>query len=119
MKLSNIQKFIATLLVVFICSFTVQAQTVTKETTKKTSLSTTSSKTETTTVKAIDNDVKTATQVNAKSDKDCDKVKPSEKDCKDAKKHSSKDCDKKKVTSSNKEDQAKKKSIDATGGEKK
>ena len=118
MKLTNLHKLLATLLVVFVCSFTVQAQTVTKETTEKASLSTTSSKAETTTVKAVDNDVKTATQVTAKSDKDCDKVKPSERDCKDAKKHSSKDSDKKKMTPRNKEDQAKKKSLETTGEKK-
>lgn len=127
MKLTTLHKLFATLLVVFVCSFAIQAQTVTKETTKKSSLSATSSKAETTPVKAVDKDVKTTTRVNAKSDtdhdkaksdKDHDKVKPSERDYKDTKKHSSKDLDKKKMTPDNKKDQEKKKSLDATGGKK-
>ena len=51
----------------------------------------------TTDVKTQENDVTSSTQVKAKSEKDCDKAKPSKKECDDAKKHASKDCDKKKV----------------------
>ena len=125
MKLSNIQKFIATILVIFLCGITAQGQTSTKESTQKASISAKSSSAET--VKTEDGAVKADVQPQSKSakdcdkvksDKDCDKVKPSERDCKDAKKHSSKDCDKKKMTPSNKEGQEKKKSPDTTGDKK-
>jgi len=118
MKLSNIQKFIATILVIFLCGITAQGQTSTKESTQKASISAKSSSAETETVKTEDGAVKADVQPQSKSAKDCDKVKPSERDCKDAKKHSSKDCDKKKMTPSNKEGQEKKKSPDTTGDKK-
>ena len=116
MKLSNIQKFIATILVIFLCGITAQGQTSTKESTQKASISAKSSSAET--VKTEDGAVKADVQPQSKSAKDCDKVKPSERDCKDAKKHSSKCCDKKKMTPSNKEGQEQKKSPDTTGDKK-
>jgi hypothetical protein len=118
MKLSNIQKFMAAFIVVFLCCFTAQSQAVTKKSTEKASISESSSPVSTNSISAEQNTIKAEKQVQSVPSKDCDNAKPSEKDCAKSKTKSSACCDQKKVTVSGKEDLDKKKAPESSGDKK-
>jgi len=118
MKLSNIQKFMAAFVVVFLCCFTAQSQTVAKESTEKASISESSRPVSTTAVNAEQNTIKAEKQVKSAAKKDCDDAKPSDRDCAKSKAKSSACCDKKKVAADSKECQDKKKTPASSGDKK-
>lgn len=118
MKLSNIQKFMAAFLIVFLCCFTAQSQTVANESTEKASISESSLPVSTTAVSAEQNTIKAEKQVQSAPAKDCDKAKPSDRDCAKSNAKASTCCDKKKTVADSKERQDKKKAPESSGDKK-